>query len=104
MACNTGYVRMAVIPNVQRSAQGSKSHSVYNFNPLACVEQMDVEDFLSYFYKKGCACNGNQETLPLFAREEDILSGKVVPAWAGQYSAPIPCPEWPRPCKAPVSV
>ena len=81
------FVKLALVPSVQRSAQG-KSHTVYNFNPWSLVEEGDVADFLGYEVKQGCGCNGTQKVMPLFAKEADILSGKVVPVWAGQYGAP----------------
>ncbi len=82
-------IKMAVVPSVQRSVQGPNSHTVYNFNPWAQVEETDVADMLVYYVRQGCGCNGTQIELPLFAREEDILNGKISPVWAGQYGAPL---------------
>ena len=82
------FVKMAVIPTVQRSVQGPASHTIYNFNPWAKVEERDVTDMLSYFVKQGCGCTGNQTETQMFAHEADVLSGKVKPVWAGQYGAP----------------
>ena len=81
-------VRMGVVPVVQRSVQGPKSYTIYNFNPWADVEERDVEDMSNIIVKQGCGCNGTQTEMPLFAREADILSGAVVPVWSGQYGTP----------------
>lgn len=82
------YVKMAVVPVVQRSVQGSVSHTIYNLNPWAMVEEMDVQFMLSYRVKTGCACNGTQKEEQMFATEADILAKKIIPVWAGQYGSP----------------
>lgn len=74
-------VKMAVVPSKQRSVQGPNSHTIYNFNPWCLVEEKDVVDMQRIKVSKGCACNGTQKVYPLFATEEQILSGQVVPEW-----------------------
>ena len=80
-------LKLGVVPIVQRSVQG-KSFTIYNFNPWALVEERDAPDMLSLISRSGCACSGTQNEQPLFAKEQDILSGKVKPVWAGQFGAP----------------
>ena len=76
------YVKMAVIPVRQRAVVGPKSYTYYNFSPWALVEERDVEDMKQIRVTLGCACNGNQRTLPLFATEADIIAGIVKPEWS----------------------
>lgn len=81
--------KLGVVPVVQRSVQGPKSFTIYNFQPWANVEERDVEEMLKFTVKQGCGCNGSEQTItPLFAVELDITSGKIKPVWAGQYGAP----------------
>lgn len=83
-----GRIKMAVVPVETRPVQGPKSYTIYNFNPYAYVENRDLPDMVSLMISTGCACNHNQRTVNMFATETDILSGAVVPSWAGQYGAP----------------
>lgn len=82
-------VKMAVVPIVQRSVQGPKSHTIYNFNPWSIVEDIDVDEMKQKMMKQGCDCNSTSKETRLFATEEEILTKSVVPAWAGQYGSPI---------------
>ena len=81
-------VRMAVIPYTERSVVGPVSKTHYKFNPWAQVEERDVEQMQTITVQKGCACNGNAKVLPLFATEEQVMSRKVVPEWAGRFGSP----------------
>lgn len=81
-------VKLGVVPVQQRSVQGP-SFTIYNFNPWCLVEERDVDAMLKIMTKQGCGCNGTQVEIPLFAKEEDILSGKIVPVWAGQFGSPV---------------
>jgi hypothetical protein len=76
-----GFTRMAVVPVRDRMVQGPKSFTIYHFMPWALIENRDIEDMQTISVTKGCACNGNQRRMPLFATEDDILSGRVVPDW-----------------------
>lgn len=77
-----GYTWMAVVPVRDRMVTGPKSYTIYHFMPWAMVENRDVQDMQSISVTTGCACNGNQKTQPLFATEEQILSGQVCPNWS----------------------
>lgn len=79
-----GYTWMAVVPTRDRMVTGPKSYTVYHFSPWSLVENRDVEDMRSVMVTKGCNCMNNQTTQPLFATEEEILTGRVIPNWNGR--------------------
>jgi hypothetical protein len=78
-------VRVAVLPVAERQVVGSATHAYYMFAPWADVDARDLAAILAVTYKSGCACNGSLKEGPMFGTADDILSGKVVPAWKGRY-------------------
>lgn len=81
--------KLAVLTTDRRGFVGGKTRTYYIFEPWAMVEDADVDDFLNYRVKRGCECNGSVTFEPMFASEQDILSGKAVPSWAGRYGSPV---------------
>jgi hypothetical protein len=83
-------VRIGLLHMVRQQVIGPRSHTWYIFEPYANVEDMDAPEILAVRTKIGCECNGNVRFVPRFATEVDILSGKIVPDWAGEYGSPAP--------------
>ena len=83
-------VKIASVQLARRQVIGPRSHTWYIFEPYANIEDMDAPEILELRAKIGCECNGNVRFVPMFAKEEDILSGKIVPDWAGEYGSPAP--------------
>lgn len=80
--------KLGLLTSERRGFTGGKTHTHYIFEPWAEIEERDVADFLAYRVKKGCECNGSVTFEQMFATEEDILSGKLVPVWAGRFGSP----------------
>lgn len=75
----------------RRQVIGPVTRTYYLFEPYATVEDSDAPDILHVMTKIGCDCNGGRaQYIPAFATKEDIMSGKHVPTWAGEFGSPAP--------------
>ena len=75
-------VLLAITVSTNRQAQGPKTYQQYHFNPWSLVDETDAKDFRTLLAKVSCGCNGTvDETRPMFATKEEILSGKVKTDW-----------------------
>ncbi len=80
--------KMAVVPYDNRVVAGHVTGFVYRMTPWAEVDERDIPAMLQIRVTTGCSCNNSYKNWPLFATEEQILTGQVKPIWKGRNGSP----------------
>lgn len=81
-------VVLAITVSTNRLVQGPKTYGQYHFKPWALVDEDDAKEFLKLKAKEGCGCNSNVTEKPMFAKEDQIISGAVKTNWSPKSYPP----------------